>query len=131
MSSPAKAGDPVRRGGRAYEKRLRLLDPRFRGDDDGMSGGDNRVTRVEFWRDCKMDFDLSEEQRLLKESVDGLLGPSYDFEQRKKSMPDKGGCRKSAWSKLAEQGLLPLPFSEHDRAFAAAAVGTLAPRQPL
>ena len=25
-----------------------------------------------------MDFDLSEEQRLLKESVDGLLGSSYD-----------------------------------------------------
>ena len=27
-----------------------------------------------------MDFDLSEEQRLLKESVDGLLGSSYDFD---------------------------------------------------
>ena len=30
-----------------------------------------------------MDFDLSEEQRLLKESVDGLLGSSYDFDQRR------------------------------------------------
>ena len=28
-----------------------------------------------------MDFDLSEEQRLLKESVDGLLNDSYDFER--------------------------------------------------
>src|SRR5258706_4466823 len=125
MSSPAKAGDPVRRGGRAYEKRLRLLDPRFRGDDDGMSGGDNRVTRVEFWRDCKMDFDLSEEQRLLKESVDGLLGSSYDFEQRKKYIAEKGGWSKSAWSKLAEQGLLGLPFSEDDGGFGAGAVETM------
>ena len=31
-----------------------------------------------------MDFDLSEEQRLLKESVDGLLNDSYDFDARKK-----------------------------------------------
>ena len=31
-----------------------------------------------------MDFDLSEEQRLLKDSVDGLLADIYDFEARKK-----------------------------------------------
>jgi hypothetical protein len=31
-----------------------------------------------------MDFDLNEEQRLLKESIDGLLSDSYDFESRKK-----------------------------------------------
>ena len=37
-----------------------------------------------------MDFDLSEEQRLLKESVDGLLGNSYDFEARKKYMAREG-----------------------------------------
>ena len=35
-------------------------------------------------RNEKMDFDLTEEQRLLKESVDGLLADSYDFENRKK-----------------------------------------------
>ena len=38
-----------------------------------------------------MDFDLSEEQRLLKESVDGLLTDSYDFDARKKYMKEKGG----------------------------------------
>ena len=30
-----------------------------------------------------MDFDLSEEQRLLKESLDRLIGDRYGFEQRK------------------------------------------------
>ena len=30
-----------------------------------------------------MDFDLSEEQRLLKESLDRLIGDRYAFEQRK------------------------------------------------
>jgi pimeloyl-CoA dehydrogenase small subunit len=69
-----------------------------------------------------MDFDLSEEQRLLKESVEGLLGNSYDFDQRKKYMAEKGGWSKGVWSKLAEQGLLGLPFSEDDGGFGAGAV---------
>src|ERR1700757_3839002 len=64
-----------------------------------------------------MDFDLSEEQRLLKESVEGLLTDAYDFESRKKYMAEKGGWSKAVWSKLAEQGLLGLPFAEADGAF--------------
>ncbi len=72
-----------------------------------------------------MDFDLSEEQRLLKESVDGLLGSSYEFEARKKYMAEKGGWSKSVWNKLAEQGLLGLPFSEDDGGFGAGAVETM------
>ncbi|MDB5548389.1 MAG: pimeloyl-CoA dehydrogenase, small subunit [Tardiphaga sp.] len=72
-----------------------------------------------------MDFDLSEEQRLLKDSVDGLLKSSYDFEQRKKYATEKGGWSRSVWSKLAEQGLLGLPFSEEDGGFGAGAVETM------
>ncbi|MCX7307911.1 MAG: pimeloyl-CoA dehydrogenase small subunit, partial [Afipia sp.] len=56
-----------------------------------------------------MDFDLSEEQRLLKDSVDGFLASSYDFDQRKKYAAEKGGWSKGVWNKLAEQGLLGLP----------------------
>src|ERR1035437_8030842 len=73
----------------------------------------------------KMDFDLSEEQRLLKESVDGLLGSSYDFDARRKYMAEKGGWSKTVWGKLAEQGLLGLPFSEDDGGFGAGAVETM------
>src|ERR1700753_2656325 len=76
------------------------------------------------WRDRKIDFDLSEEQRLLKESVDGLLTDAYDFEQRKKYMKEKGGWSPSIWGKLAEQGLLGLPFAEEDGGFGAGAVET-------
>ncbi|WP_027582090.1 pimeloyl-CoA dehydrogenase small subunit [Bradyrhizobium sp. Ai1a-2] len=72
-----------------------------------------------------MDFDLSEEQRLLKESIDGLLTDSYDFEQRKKYMQEKGGWSKAVWSKLAEQGLLGLPFTEADGGFGAGGVETM------
>jgi len=72
-----------------------------------------------------MDFDLSEEQRLLKESVDGLLSDAYDFDARKKYMAEKGGWSKAIWSKLAEQGLLGLPFAEADGGFGAGAVETM------
>src|SRR5229473_1345086 len=72
-----------------------------------------------------MDFDLSEEQRLLKDSVDGLLNDAYEFEQRKKYMKEKGGWSKAIWSKLAEQGLLGLPFAEADGGFGAGAVETM------
>jgi pimeloyl-CoA dehydrogenase small subunit len=71
-----------------------------------------------------MDFDLSEEQRLLKESVDGLLTDSYDFEQRKKYMKEKGGWSRAVWGKLAEQGLLGLPFAEEDGGFGGGGVET-------
>src|SRR5437764_12931474 len=72
-----------------------------------------------------MDFDLSEEQRLLKESIDGLLTDSYDFDSRKKYQKEKGGWSKAVWSKLAEQGLLGLPFAEADGGFGAGAVETM------
>jgi pimeloyl-CoA dehydrogenase small subunit len=72
-----------------------------------------------------MDFDLSEEQRLLKESVDGLLNDAYDFDARKKYMKEKGGWSRAVWGRLAEQGLLGLPFSEEDGGFGAGAVETM------
>jgi len=72
-----------------------------------------------------MDFDLSEEQRLLKDSVDGLLKASYDFDSRKKYRAEKGGWSRNIWDKLAEQGLLGLPFSEEDGGFGAGAVETM------
>ena len=71
-----------------------------------------------------MDFDLSEEQRLLKESVDGLLSASYDSSAQE-IHGGKGRLEQSLWSKLAEQGLLGLPFSEDDGGFGAGAVETM------
>src|SRR5262252_2759487 len=72
-----------------------------------------------------MDFDLTEEQRLLKDSVDGLLTDSYDFDARKKYQKEKGGWSKTVWNKLAEQGLLGLPFAEDDGGIGAGAVETM------
>src|SRR5438067_12664767 len=59
-----------------------------------------------------MDFDLSEEQRLLKESLDRLLGDRYAFEQRKSYGQTPEGWSRALWAQYAELGLLGLPFAE-------------------
>ena len=71
-----------------------------------------------------MDFDLSEEQRLLKESVDGLLADTYDFEQRKTYGSSSKGWSADVWKTFAEQGLLGLPFAEADGGIGAGPVET-------
>jgi len=59
-----------------------------------------------------MDFDLSDDQRLLKDSVDRLVLDHYGFEQRKKYMAEPDGWSTALWAKYAELGLLGLPFEE-------------------
>src|SRR5436190_10179393 len=59
-----------------------------------------------------MDFDLSEEQRLLKESLDRLIGDRYTFEQRKSYAQAPEGWSRELWAQYAELGLLGLPFAE-------------------
>jgi pimeloyl-CoA dehydrogenase small subunit len=59
-----------------------------------------------------MDFDLTEEQRLLKESLDRLIGDRYAFEQRKTYAQAPEGWSRELWAQYAELGLLGLPFAE-------------------
>jgi len=59
-----------------------------------------------------MDFDLTEEQRLLKESLDRLIGDRYTFEQRKSYAQAPEGWSRELWAQYAELGLLGLPFAE-------------------
>ena len=59
-----------------------------------------------------MDFDLSEEQRLLKESLDRLISDRYSFEQRKSYGQNPEGWSRELWAQYAELGLLGLPFAE-------------------
>jgi pimeloyl-CoA dehydrogenase small subunit len=59
-----------------------------------------------------MDFDLTEEQRLLKESLDRLIGDRYAFEQRKGYSQAPEGWSRELWGQYAELGLLGLPFAE-------------------
>src|SRR5512135_3779347 len=59
-----------------------------------------------------MDFDLTEEQRLLQESVGKLIADEYDFEKRKAYAKEPAGYSEARWAEYAELGLLGLPFPE-------------------
>jgi len=59
-----------------------------------------------------MDFELTDEQRLLRESVDRLLADHYDFAKRRGYLAEPEGWSTALWSRYAEQGLLGLPFAE-------------------
>ena len=60
-----------------------------------------------------MDFDLNDEQRQLKESVDRLLLDSYgDLNQRLGYMKQPQGYSAKLWQQYAELGLLGIPFAE-------------------
>jgi pimeloyl-CoA dehydrogenase small subunit len=72
-----------------------------------------------------MDFDLSEEQRLLKESLDRLIGDRYGFEQRKSYAQSPDGWSRELWAQFAEFGLLGLPFEERHGGSAGGPVETM------
>jgi pimeloyl-CoA dehydrogenase small subunit len=72
-----------------------------------------------------MNFDLSDEQRLLAESVTRLLADQYSFEQRKGYLKQPNGWSDAIWSQLAELGLLGLPFAEEYGGFGGGPVETM------
>lgn len=72
-----------------------------------------------------MDFEFSEEQRLLRESLDRLLGDSYEFAQRKTYMAEPEGFSRAMWAQYAEMGLLGLPFTEAQGGFGGGGVETM------
>jgi pimeloyl-CoA dehydrogenase small subunit len=63
-----------------------------------------------------MDLDLTDEQRLLKDSVSGLLARRYPdvVKTREQMMREPGGYSAAGWAAFAEQGLLAIPFAEDD-----------------
>jgi pimeloyl-CoA dehydrogenase small subunit len=72
-----------------------------------------------------MDFDLSEEQRLLQQSVERLLADRYGFAQRRGYLALAEGWSRELWRQYAELGLLGLPFAEEYGGFGGGAVETM------
>lgn len=72
-----------------------------------------------------MNFDLSEEQRLLKDSVDKLLSDTYPFDKRKGYMAEPDGFSRALWAQYGELGLLGLPFAEEHGGFGGGPVETM------
>lgn len=72
-----------------------------------------------------MDFDFSEEQQLLKDTVERLMRENYRFEDRRKYLAEKTGFSEMMWARYAELGLLGLPFAEEYGGFGGGAVETM------
>lgn len=72
-----------------------------------------------------MDFDLTEEQSILKDSLGRLLADNYSFEDRKRFMSSPEGWSQDMWARYAEMGLMALPFAESDGGIGGGPVETM------
>ncbi|MDH2398723.1 acyl-CoA dehydrogenase family protein [Bradyrhizobium sp. SSUT18] len=59
-----------------------------------------------------MDIQFTEEQELLRSSVQRMLRDQYSFEARRKIVASEDGWSRRQWGAFAELGLLAAPFSE-------------------
>jgi len=78
-----------------------------------------------------MDFDFTEEQRLLQDSVDRLLADHYTFDKRKAYLAEPEGWSRTLWAQYAELGLLGLPFAEEHGGFGGGGIETMLVMQAL
>jgi len=72
-----------------------------------------------------MDFALSEEQRLLSDSLSRLLKDHYDFAARRAILATPTGWSPQRWADYAEMGLLGLTVAAEDGGFGGSAVDTM------
>ena len=116
---PRGAGDGLRRAGLgATRRRRRYLNLR----KASIYGGSNEVQRqiiaapiLGTLRRTDMDFTYDDEQSALRDAVRGLVGKAYaDHEHRRRTVAEDPGFDEKLWARMAEMGLLGLPFAEDD-----------------
>ncbi|WP_339799424.1 acyl-CoA dehydrogenase [uncultured Marinobacter sp.] len=61
-----------------------------------------------------MNFDLTEEQQMLKDSLSRFLANEYTFEKRRDIIKSGKGTDQATWNALAEMGLLAYTFPEEN-----------------
>jgi alkylation response protein AidB-like acyl-CoA dehydrogenase len=61
-----------------------------------------------------MDFNFTEEQGMIRDSLARLIREKYDFDTRRKAISSELGRDPALWAQFAELGLLMAPFSEED-----------------
>ncbi|MGW4714991.1 acyl-CoA dehydrogenase family protein [Nocardia sp. NPDC004260] len=72
-----------------------------------------------------MDFDLTDEQVMLRDTVRDLLARNYDAESRLKVVDSELGWSRDVWRQLADLGVLGLSFTEEDGGVGAGPVETM------
>ena len=61
-----------------------------------------------------MDFSFSEEQTLLRNTIQSFIQDNYDFDKRTEIVKSEEGMKIENWKLFSNLGLLGLPFSEDD-----------------
>lgn len=72
-----------------------------------------------------MNFNYTEEQQLLADSIKNFLARNYTFEARKAILESAAGYSEQVWATFAEMGLLGLPFASEYGGFGGNAVALL------
>jgi pimeloyl-CoA dehydrogenase small subunit len=72
-----------------------------------------------------MNFEYSEEQRLLADTLKRFLATNYTFDARAKIVASAAGYSEDVWAALAEMGLLGVPFDTEYGGFGGSAVDVM------
>src|SRR5918999_1889612 len=72
-----------------------------------------------------MNFDYSEEQGLLADTLKRFLATNYTFDARAKIVASTPGYSEDVWAALAEMGLLGVPFDPEYGGFGGSAVDVM------
>ena len=72
-----------------------------------------------------MDFCFSEEQNLLRNTVERFVQENYEFEKRRKIVAADNGWNRDTWTQIAELGLLAAPFSEEQGGLGGGPIDTM------
>jgi alkylation response protein AidB-like acyl-CoA dehydrogenase len=72
-----------------------------------------------------MNFDLSEEQQLLADSLKRYLSNEYSIDARARIVDSPAGWSETVWAALAEMGLLGVPFAEEHGGFGGTAMDVM------
>jgi len=72
-----------------------------------------------------MNFELSDEQQLLSETVKRFVATHYNFDARAKIIASPAGHSEDVWAALAEMGVLGLPFAEAHGGFGGSTVDVM------
>ena len=72
-----------------------------------------------------MNFELSEEQQLIADSIERFVQDNYELESRIAIVGKTPGFSQEHWNTMAELGWLGLPFSEEDGGFGGDQIDTM------
>ena len=75
--------------------------------------------------EIKMNFELSEEQKMIQQSVERFVQENYDLTNRVKISSEDPGYSQEYWTAMAELGWLGLAFSEEEGGFGGNQIDTL------